>query len=1211
MRRDNSNKQKKFDDDEEYNNNDDNIWRNMLDLEFSQNMQLIMDAMRDSFITEQLVNEIEPKPLEFVRQSSTKVTFPVKDNGGLILDSLSAALNTNPDIPVMIVINAFKIVPTDNNTDVFAKRKFRIVYNRKEQFLDGNAAREASGNYDDEDAFWSYYNDSKSADFKVVPQGRFIESVELWVPTDLRERRRIGGSFIPYYVQENYANYLETFKRFDIYGNEGIVNNTNCFIVACQNSGLFNKSEITFIESQINDYYVNMTKLKPLCEKVGFAIRLRYRTKHDQIVFVNKENKRVLRLYLIKIDSFNHYILDERVNVRCDPFNRIMDSNEFVYESIEKGILKKFHAEEIAKKRFGVIEKFEIEVPTDPFLYSKIITFEEKKDKKEVKLYFADLECIVSEDKHIPFCAIIKKEDGEISEFYGERCEKKMLDYLFKESKKCKPITYFHNLSYDGVFLAKYGIIGSVEKENRIYQEVIKYGSSFLTFRDSYSLIPTALRNFASMFNLGCDNEKEVYPYQHINKENMYECSLNGVGENETPKWDEKTKNQFIENCNKLGIIEDNQWNVEVYTKYYCRRDVEILYTGFLKFVEMCKEELKLDPTKFLSLSSMAYNYFKREAYDGENINEYTGTVREYLRKGVYGGRCMVKNNKMTIVEDKVVDFDACSLYPSAMSRLYLPTGEPKKLEVNNNTKSWLLNNTMAENDIDSNEKIISCYVVTIIIRKVNKILDFPLIVKKMNGVNYNVNESNVMMTVDNIYLEDLIKYQRIEFDIIDGMYWTGRKSVKLSEAIKKVYDLRSHYKREKNPLQNIYKLLMNSSYGKTIQKAALKEITYKREGKELETYWFNNYSNIIKSEQIYDSDIYRVETRATIDEDYTPIIIGVLILSMSKRIMNELFDCAEKSNIDIFYQDTDSIHLKMNDLPNLVKKYEESFDRKLIGTEMCQFHSDFPPITNNSKDVYSKRSLFLAKKAYIDCLVDQNGEEKSLVRMKGVPEINVIMKAINYGGEWEMYKKLYCGYIIEFDLIEYGVHFKIHKSMQIESLRCFKRRVKFTNKMTSDELIKKLEEALRTETYYDMYKEIRCPKCVIDKIELLKLNLNETNFKSTFNKIIFLCECCSSYAIRVVTAKSLIKSKNNDIVAMGCKMLFLAANDMTNVFNSNVAVTTDIRKLFDQTGSKGEYDIQAIGDWYEDAWHDIESGKESVEFGVEVPNELAKSVIL
>ena len=79
----------------------------------------------------------------------------------------------------------------------------------------------------------------------------------------------------------------------------------------------------------------------------------------------------------------------------------------------------------------------------------------------------------------------------------------------------------------------------------------------------------------------------------------------------------------------------------------------------------------------------------------------------------------------------------------------------------------------------------------------------------------------------------------------------------------------------------------------------------------------------------------------------------------------------------------------------------------------------------------------------------------------------------------------------------------------------------------------------------------------------------------------------------------------------MGCKMLFLAANDMTNVFNSNDAVTIDIRKLFDKTGSKGEYDSQAIGDWYEDAWHDIESGKESVEFGVEVPNELAKSVIL
>ena len=61
---------------------------------------------------------------------------------------------------------------------------------------------------------------------------------------------------------------------------------------------------------------------------------------------------------------------------------------------------------------------------------------------------------------------------------------------------------------------------------------------------------------------------------------------------------------------------------------------------------------------------------------------------------------------------------------------------------------------------------------------------------------------------------------------------------------------------------------------------------------------------------------------------------------------MNELFDCANKENIKIYYQDTDSIHLKMKDLPTLVKRYEIDFNRVLIGNELCQFHSDFPQIT-------------------------------------------------------------------------------------------------------------------------------------------------------------------------------------------------------------------------------------------------------------------------
>ena len=41
----------------------------------------------------------------------------------------------------------------------------------------------------------------------------------------------------------------------------------------------------------------------------------------------------------------------------------------------------------------------------------------------------------------------------------------------------------------------------------------------------------------------------------------------------------------------------------------------------------------------------------------------------------------------------------------------------------------------------------------------------------------------------------------------------------------------------------------------------------------------------------------------------------GVEILPMSKRIMNQVFSCADDCNVKIYFQDTDSIHLNYDDV--------------------------------------------------------------------------------------------------------------------------------------------------------------------------------------------------------------------------------------------------------------------------------------------------------
>ena len=51
------------------------------------------------------------------------------------------------------------------------------------------------------------------------------------------------------------------------------------------------------------------------------------------------------------------------------------------------------------------------------------------------------------------------------------------------------------------------------------------------------------------------------------------------------------------------------------------------------------------------------------------------------------------------------------------------------------------------------------------------------------------------------------------------------------------------------------------------------------------------------------------------ISYNYNYVHCGVEILSMSKRIMNKVFSCADDCGIQIYYQGSDSIHFNYGDI--------------------------------------------------------------------------------------------------------------------------------------------------------------------------------------------------------------------------------------------------------------------------------------------------------
>jgi hypothetical protein len=178
------------------------------------------------------------------------------------------------------------------------------------------------------------------------------------------------------------------------------------------------------------------------------------------------------------------------------------------------------------------------------------------------------------------------------------------------------------------------------------------------------------------------------------------------------------------------------------YAEFYCKQDVNILKQAFMIFRHEFIEAFNLDVFNHTTISAIAYEVFKVNLfYPNGNLFEIGGIVRLFCAKAIHGGRCMCAFNKKWDIPLNLSDFDAISLYPSAMSRLYTVEGQPK---------------VITEFDYARLTKIATVFIVEIVIFKAHKHYAFPLIVQKTkkNEIRYDDHfDEPVTMVVDDIYL--------------------------------------------------------------------------------------------------------------------------------------------------------------------------------------------------------------------------------------------------------------------------------------------------------------------------------------------------------------------------------------------------------------------------------------------------------------------------
>ena len=286
------------------------------------------------------------------------------------------------------------------------------------------------------------------------------------------------------------------------------------------------------------------------------------------------------------------------------------------------------------------------------------------------------------------------------------------------------------------------------------------------------------------------------------------------------------------------------------------------------------------------------------------------------------------------------MDFDATSLYPSAMwdqNSVYpkIETGFAFKPYMNDIYVEAFNNQTFNEDGDESAILTIKYY------NPPDLIFQHLPVKEKVKKIEVNrMRNGYIIDTLTSVDIQEIIKLGGKLVQIYEGVIY--RENYKISpfrKVIEKLFALRQKYKDEKNDLmQKLIKLIMNSLYGVQIRRD-INESYYCKSETWMKTefvenaldYWKltnGNYIVQMKKDDGLDDDC---DIKKTL-----PAVLGALILSNSKRIMNNFIrEINGFYNNSIYYGDTDSLYVE--------KKYWGVLDKaNLFGDGLCQGKNDY-----------------------------------------------------------------------------------------------------------------------------------------------------------------------------------------------------------------------------------------------------------------------------
>lgn len=517
--------------------------------------------------------------------------------------------------------------------------------------------------------------------------------------------------------------------------------------------------------------------------------------------------------------------------------------------------------------------------------------------------------------------------------------------------------------------------------------------------------------------------------------------------------------------------------------------NIDLLTTNFKRVTKLIDKHSGLNEEyshivfNYLTIASFSHNFFiYRNCYVGTKT--VTGSFREYIMKSVYGGHTMTGLNKVHLFSTKsrpdkaskqyikdyknrgenihhfyakyyknhMSDYDETSHYPASMKKMegflkgYGKLFSEEQLFYMNKLENYedlcdYIKNLSPSNKVEKIKKPIH-FIFRIKVKNVPTKSVFPLLRENIKNIidsqednlQWTNDKPNKSFVVEKYMLKAIMDTHNMnisDIEIVNGAYWPEGYNSTINDVISEIFNERKRLKKEKNPMELIYKLIMNSGYGKPLTTAPDSRMTYFT-GTEDALYKHIADKNLIVNIEILQENVNILgeNSYCLIHNDYgmnhfNQAHQGAAILGYSKiiisepkiisdtiyryfkgvpaksikeeniyKIIKEYLKTNPIKSLDHYtmkYMDTDSLMSTYELIYMTMSIYKILYGESLDGTELGQCHVDFKMSNSNLVNIFATDAIFLNKKEYAMILQGYNEETESYeyeekFAFKGVP---------------------------------------------------------------------------------------------------------------------------------------------------------------------------------------------------------------------------------